>query len=409
MKYHIIGGGTFANVRPHLSLAAQAFGATPRLLAEKLIERGINPELHLTKMAGGKHLNTVSDIDNLVSTIVSEKETKVIFMPVAIADFEGDVINPFTGMPDVSNGRLDSGLPHIMQLRTAEKIISKVRKTRKDIFLVGFKTTHGATDEEMFLKGLNLCKTSSVNLVLVNDIQRRMNMIVTPEEAPYCITGDRDKVITELVQMTMLRSNLHFTRSTVIDEPLVRWDSSEVNPILRSVVDHCIDEKAYKPFHGKTVGHFATKVRDGEYLTSIRKSNFNHDLHEKGLVRILTQGDDSVIAHGAKPSVGGQSQRLIFNKNPELDSIVHFHCPLKPGRDISTVSQRAFECGSHECGENTASGLREYADGLHAVMLDKHGPNIVFDSRRVSAEQVNTFIDMNFDLKSSTSEFLRVS
>ena len=91
MKYHIIGGGTFANVRPHLSLAAQAFGSTPRLIAEKLFKSGVESELHLTKMAGGKHLNTVTHINALVEQLIADSETKVIFMPVAIADFEGSL------------------------------------------------------------------------------------------------------------------------------------------------------------------------------------------------------------------------------------------------------------------------------------------------------------------------------
>lgn len=130
---------------------------------------------------------------------------------------------------------------------------------------------------------------------------------------------------------------------------------------MRAVVDHCVAANAYKPFQGKTVGHFACRVEGttDEFLTSVRKSNFNN-LDEVGLVRVKTDGPDTVLAYGAKPSVGGQSQRIIFHDHEGYDCIAHFHCPLKenPVDDIPVASQREYECGSHECGKNTSDNLK---------------------------------------------------
>jgi hypothetical protein len=151
---------------------------------------------------------------------------------------------------------------------------------------------------------------------------------------------------------------------------------------------------------GKTVGHFASRAPDGCIVTSIRKTDFNK--LEK-MVVIEPKGKDSVIAYGAKPSVGGMSQRIIFNKFPALDCIVHFHCQQKPGSAVPVRSQKEFECGSHECGQNTADGLKEFENGIYAVMLDKHGPNIVFN-KKTDPNQVIQFIEKNFDLKRQTSE-----
>ena len=82
------------------------------------------------------------------------------------------------------------------------------------------------------------------------------------------------------------------------------------------------------------------------------KSNFN-DLDKNGMVYVKTDGPDTVLAYGAKPSVGGQSQRIIFNDHIGMDCVVHFHCPLKSNHvdDIPIVSQREVECGSHQCGK----------------------------------------------------------
>ena len=397
----IIGGGTISNVRPHLAITAKAYGNTPKKIQELLFNNHkIDSQLYLTKMAGGTVYETVEDIEELVDGLIENEDIKLIFMPVAICDYNGFIDGDYKRL-ETSEGE------QTIKLVPTNKIIGKIRRKRKDIFVVGFKTTYGADYQTMFNKGLKLLKDSSVNLCLVNDIQSKQNMIVTPEESPYHVGLERSQILKELVDMTILRCNLRFTRSKVVDKPLVPWNSEEVNPVLREVVEHCINNNAYKPFNNKTVGHFAVKVKDGEYLTSVRKSNFNTHLFENGLVRILTKDDNNVIAHGAKPSVGGQSQRIIFDKYPHLDSIVHFHSPKKEDSKVNTVEQK-YECGSHECGENTALGLRVYEHNIHAVMLDKHGPNIVFNSKEVTAKQVIEFIDENFNLGFSTSIYERV-
>lgn len=75
---------------------------------------------------------------------------------------------------------------------------------------------------------------------------------------------------------------------------------------------------------------------------------------------------------------------------------------------VPAVSQREFECGSHECGQNTSRGLGEFylADGsfIKAVFLDNHGPNIVFNSS-VDPTLVVEFIDQNFDLDQKTGGY----
>jgi ribulose-5-phosphate 4-epimerase/fuculose-1-phosphate aldolase len=168
------------------------------------------------------------------------------------------------------------------------------------------------------------------------------------------------------------------------------------------VVDHCIARGAYKPFLGATVGHFAVRLGDGRFLTSRRKTDFNR-LPEVGLVLVEALGDHEVVAHGSRPSVGGQSQRIVFAEHPGLDCIVHFHCPLRAGSAVPVRSQRPFECGSHECGKNTSDGLLPFGPAW-AVMLDRHGPNVVF-SRNADPEQVIRFIEDNFDLSGTTAGF----
>lgn len=422
--FNIYGGGTVFHVRPHLAISAPAYGHTARhiehLVTEDVITRhGSRDIVHLwlTKMASfGSRLETNEDVwDSINRNIINDPlrepgDRHVIFMSVALCDWTAGVVAADDSVQpsgkDQLRLRTELG-EHDLRLTPADKLIGRIRKERKDIFLVGFKTTSGLAPQDQFWAGLKLLKSASCNLVLANDVHTRLNMIVTPEETPYSVTMDRDAVLRELVEMTVARSALHFTRSTVVDAPRIAWADEQVPAALRAVVEHCIKRGAYKPFLGKTVGHFAFRGPRSPIITSIRGSNFNN-LAETGMVAIDPKGDDEVIAYGAKPSVGGQSQRAIFRDHPGLDCIVHFHCPARPGaeKELSVRSQRLFECGSHECGQNAASGIRPVAGAtlpLGAVMLDGHGPNVVF-SRDIDPQVVIDFIEKHFDLERSTSE-----
>lgn len=413
----IIGGGTVFHIRNHLALAAPAYGKTARQLEnivldnDKSLDYDIN--LYLTKMAnrGTGSLETNEDIANFTDELVANPSTKIIFFNPALVDFEGYVpignvlYNRYDPYPPTKTGKHEerlktsNGTHHVIMTPTA-KIVSKIRKERKDIFLVAFKTTCGANEDEQFLAGLHLLKSSSCNLVLANDTKTRVNMIITPEQARYSVSTGRIQVLKDLVEMTLSRAKAHFTRSTVVGGHCMPWNSRLIPSNLIVVVDHCVKAGAYKPFNGSTVGHFAAKISNTDFITSKRKTNFNK-LNEVGMVLCRSENDNEVIAYGAKPSVGGQSQRIIFKEHPGYDCIVHFHCPPKPNSELSIRSQRDFECGSHECGKNTSDGLVEAAPGIKCVYLDNHGPNIIFN-KETRPQDVIKFIDNHFDLSRST-------
>lgn len=416
MKIDIIGGGTICHVRNHLALTAPAYGTTAKQL-EEYCRAFDGPcihyiKTHLTRMAGGPpNLETNEDVSKLVDMLVADPQTKVIFFNPALVDYEGFIATSGPAGYDwnenipTRSGKYEERLKtsegnQRMILQPALKILKKIRANRKDIFLVAFKTTCGATEDEQFLTALHLLKSNSCNLVLANDTKTRRNMIVTPEQARYCVTTDRNKVLKDLVHMTFKRSDATFTRSTVVPGEPVQWNEENIPHSLKAVVEHCIVKGAYKPFNGSTVGHFAFKVNNKEFITSKRKVDFNK-LSTVGMVLCEADGDDSVIAHGAKPSVGGQSQRIVFREHPDVDCIVHFHCPPKPGIRLPSRSQTDHECGSHECGQNTSNGLEMVDPGIKCVYLTNHGPNIVFN-HKTDPRKVIEFIDKNFDLNQST-------
>lgn len=406
---HVIGGGTRQYIDgSHLYLGSKATGNTARRLAELCCEHSssMDVELALTAMAGGDaSLDTNEQLAQLVDQLVADPKTKIVFFTPSVLDYE------LVMEKDPSEGRLKTSHgERSAVLRPTEKLLERFRhgaRGRKDIFLVACKQTAGASEAEMFTQALLMQKRTGANLVLANDAVSKINMIVTPEEATYCVTTDREAVLRELVAIAYLRSPLMFTQSTIVAGESVPWQSSDVPSTLRHVVDHCIAGNAYKLVNGVTAGHFAVKLSDTEFLTSKRRTNFNQ-LNSIGLVRVRTDGPDTVLAYGSKPSVGGQSQRIVFSDHPGMDCIVHFHCPQRDGSTVPIVSQREYECGSHECGQNTSRGLDEFTltDGsvIKAVFLDNHGPNIVFH-HSADPGLVIAFIEQHFNLGEKTGGY----
>lgn len=430
-KIVIIGGGTFMHVRSHLALSAPAFGTTARRIYEILHSSYIEEEfpeilemetqLFLTKMAGNEHyingdlheevnddevelvrpnLETNYDVEKLVDFLLLDPEVRIIIFNVALCDYIGEV--------DGCSGKLGARLktreqPEVnIECQPARKIIDKIRKERKDIFLVGFKTTFNEEEDQQYFEGLRLLKGSSCNLVLANDTLKRRNMIITPEEARYHVTTDREEILENLVEMTLLRANLTFTRTNLVDGELVEMTDPCVPESFRKVVEFCIENGAYKPFRGTTVGHYGVMLDDNKYLVSRRKND-----HSSSSAMIIIETVDGMVnaagitSEGTwKPSAGGHTQRELFQDHPGNDCVVHFHCPKKSNSDVPAVPQRAFECGSHECGVNTSKGMKQFGN-VHAVYLDEHGPNVIFN-RNVNPQEVIDFIEANFDLSDKT-------
>lgn len=417
-KIHVVGGGTISPVREHLALSARAYGGAARTIAELASQYWTAPneevQLHLTKMADPQSsIETVGQLRNLAEDIVDDPTSKLVFWSPAVIDFEGTVEMVPSGL---HAERLDSSQRQLMSMKAARKIVPMFRRDevhghmppRKDLFAVAFKTTTGAEPIDQYSAGLKLLKQNSLNLVLANDTITRNNMVITPEEAPYHQTTDRQTALEGLVEMAYLRSDMHYTPTRVLPGEFFSWESPTIPDSLRTVVDHCIARGAYKPFLGVTTGHFSVKTGEGHMLSSRRKTNFN-EIEKVGMVYVDYDAEGKITAYGGKPSAGARAQLEVYAQHPDKDCIVHFHCPLRPSAKITTVEQRPYECGSYECGANTADGLTEYdKDGIAAVMLDEHGPNVVF-RRDSDPQKVIDFIEENFDLTAKTGGYIPVS
>lgn len=388
----VIGGGTFNHIRNHLSLATPAFGATAKYLHKRLQ----NATLSLTKMAGGGILNTNDDISFYIDKLITDPKVGTIIMNVAICDFDTEYVN------DIPNG------PHAKRLETknggvqltlypAEKIIKRIRTARPDIFLVGFKTTTGQTEQEQYYTALQFMKATKCNLVLANDTITRLNMVIVPEEARYHVTTNRNYALDGLLELIKRRQNL--TYNTTLLTKTNNVPISNTPKTFQSVIQFLVNNGGFIEDNGNgfTPGHFCFKQSDNTFLTSQRKMNHN-EIFTQGLtfVKLITERNAIYATGSHKPSVGATSQHLLFKAFPEYDCIVHTHNPIKENSNINWVSQYNFQCGSIECGKNTLSGMM-FHDNIGSVYLEKHGINVMFKSTDDPQHVIN-FINKNVQL-----------
>lgn len=372
----ILGGGTFEPIRNHLALCAPAFGTTAIKL-NKLIP---NSELILTKMVDrGSKIVSNDDVAGLIDGLILDPTVGTIILNIAFSDFKTKPIN------GVENGfhadRLETAKGDLtVELTPTEKIISTIRQRRPDIFLVGFKTTTNKGSEDQFAIALKMMKSSKCNLVLANDTVTRNNMVITAEESIYGETTNREDVLKELAEITIMRSNLTYNPSKFISGE--SFPMSKCPNTFQEVVKFLVMNGGFIENNGNgfTPGHFCYRNSDNSFYSSQRKANHNLVFSE-GLSLVSVINDEFIVSGSRKASVGARSQWLILSDNPGYDCIIHTHNPLKEDSFVPIVEQRPFQCGSLECGLNTVQNM-EFVDGIRmaAVYLNKHGINLLFRS-----------------------------
>lgn len=448
-KIFVICGGTMNHATPHFSLCAPAYGTVglkvfeeldnaiynaskeeeyeailiPTKMALGIISRNnqmlLNYEFYI-KQAGLKSIETNEDLDKFIDYLISYQHTRSIVLAAAVCDFKVVAINGDSSVVGKNKARLESSEEYIMTLKTADKVLPKIRQHRKDIFVVSFKTTAGVGRDETYRKGLLSLKKNSSNLVFANDIQDKINLVVTPEEFPY-EAEDRDAAIKMLADMTFKRINLTFEDKTIIKNevrafPEVLVSEGCIPQNWIDVMQYLFKNNAFKPLPGtgKTSGHFGCRVTGKSYerITSERKINHNESF-QRGMIPVYSYKNGELIVGGAKPSVGEKTQELIYQElGDKIHSIVHFHCPLRD--DLNTIipqrEQFHVECGSKECAVNTTSGIvkGEIEPGIFVVHLKNHGPNIAFH-KDVSTEKVIEVIEKYWNLSDKTGGIIKVA
>lgn len=196
MSIVILGGGTFSDVAPHLSLCARAFGSTAIELYEMVRRHRRDVELKLTKMADSRSsLVTNADVSIYVDQLLIDPKVKAIIFSAAMCDFSGVV-----GGVDEGTRLSSNEIYQISLIPDTFKVLSKIKVARPDIFLVGFKTTSYADFQTQIDKAQSQIEKCGCDMVLANDIGTRNNTLVFKDNFEV---GSRRELLERIGRLTL--------------------------------------------------------------------------------------------------------------------------------------------------------------------------------------------------------------
>ncbi len=205
---YIITGGTMVHITPHFSVTAPAYGTVGVELYKQLNAQSLSKAYTIylvkTKMAGVNSdevteqltnfglkstIETNDELKSFVEVVSKESRTKAIIMASAICDFQPEALTAYEDDTSIKitefgkdKKRLHKAHSLELKLEPSKKIVDIIKKINPEIFLVTFKTTAGSTKEVLIEKSRYNLNRSQSNMVFGNDIQNRINLIVTEDE-----------------------------------------------------------------------------------------------------------------------------------------------------------------------------------------------------------------------------------
>jgi phosphopantothenoylcysteine synthetase/decarboxylase len=105
---------------------------------------------------------TVPEYDEALRTVLTERPIDVVFLAMAVSDYA----------PVPVAGKLPSDEEElVIRCRRVPKVINAAREWAPGAYLVGFKLTSGASEEEIVARALLANETTHADLTVANDLQ----------------------------------------------------------------------------------------------------------------------------------------------------------------------------------------------------------------------------------------------
>lgn len=181
----IIGGGTICPMNEYTALCAPSFGKMAHQLTRAFRvhpDNKMRVNQVLSSMAGG-YFNTIEGLEEIANSLVEDASVKVVILAASVCSpNENDEIT--------------------REAYAGADTIIPILLSREDLFVVGFSTTFGCTDEEAETLGRDLMNETGLHMIVVNDPQTRTNFVIDRDGNKSSETTDRDRLATIIANMT---------------------------------------------------------------------------------------------------------------------------------------------------------------------------------------------------------------
>ena len=171
--------------------------------------------LHLVPLAIGN----VADYAATLKQILQTEPIDVVFLPMAVADFE----------PEPRSGKIRSDIESLdLHCRRTPKVIAQVRDWSPLVYLVGFKLLSGAARDELIARSLDSLCENRADLVVANDLatlrqgKHTIHLVRSGSEPETLEPGPdlADRLVERVMKLatTRTRVDLHPSRAAADDQ-----------------------------------------------------------------------------------------------------------------------------------------------------------------------------------------------
>ena len=166
-KILVTAGATFEEIDPVRVITNKSSGKMGNMIAEQAFLRGADVLLLRGHNSAEPYYNlndkkfsTVKDLFGKIKNNI--KNYDIIIHAAAVSDFE----------VSKEKRKIKSGRDLHLELTPTTKILEKIKKLKKKIFLVGFKAEYNFSKNKLVKSAYNLLKSSNSDLIVANDVGR---------------------------------------------------------------------------------------------------------------------------------------------------------------------------------------------------------------------------------------------
>lgn len=332
--------------------------------SEQLVER-----VSRDKLPANLELRSFYTYDDLVRELdqaihdCHHSQPDALLMAAAVSDYGPDTT--VSGKISSDNDKLT------IRLRRLPKILAGLRqllnKPNSDgrvnhTCLVGFKLTSGSTPDETLAKARHQLTENHCNLVVANDLSQigkglHPITVVTPEGGAIPITGQRDDVAKQLVDLIIRRTNTHWwhTAGGLDKNPAENADYSAAKKLLAFAQNTQVFFGSAGNISLRTTHDDHGVISDNPALWTTPRGWPNKDqMSEQYLTVVQTSGifwhDDSFLAYHSrlpsfKPSIDTGVHDIIYRAWPGVGLLIHTHSPWVL---TDAVTEFPYPCGTKE-------------------------------------------------------------
>jgi phosphopantothenate---cysteine ligase (CTP) len=339
-------------------------------------ERGLQEELARLRAAAqdyaaiADHLDIVRVKDfhayrERLLQLVQDPNSDVAILSMAASDYG---LAATTGKIPSNQDRLS------LELVRLPKIISEVKKTRPEIFLVGFKLLMDIPPDRLIDAAFRSMIRDGQDLAVANaaagelNIEKIITYLVTKEKGVIPVPRvELPAVLLRTVETRYSQSHYRTAHTRVeqlpLPEALVRAFLDDVHGLSRLALFNPYFEGSREEF-----GFVAKRTGQGTLITGRGSSKSQADASDLSLVTDLDEGRRTLAVSSLerKASLNANIAHLAFHRRSDIQYIVHAHI-TRPG---AIHAERETTPGTHEDWESVKDLIRS---GERLIYQQHHG------------------------------------